>query len=221
MGEPHDLLDLADGQDLIRHREAGQHDQRHVRLAVERVGELIDPARVDELRARLRRGADDGRVAVARRDPEDHGAGLHQRQVRRVGRAREPVEQRGVVDSRRAPQVVERCFPELLEVERRGDEIIRERQVGGVEWQTVLEPGEVEDGAEAAGRHTRLDVTPRLPELPEVAGGARQDLAARIGDSLGVLVTEAVFQHALLHPAVPTLSRALPASFYAHQTASL
>ena len=161
--ECHDLLDLVDGQGLVRHGQPGQHDQVDLWLAVERLREGLQPHRVDETGPDMCGSPRDRRMAIAHGHADHRAPGSHHHHVRREGGGTQAVEHHDVVAVRPAAEVLQRHLGEPLPEYRRGQLVIEEGHVVGVDAQPALEPREVEDGVDAV----LLD--PRLDDLPGVA----------------------------------------------------
>ena len=219
-----DCPHLVERHELVRDREAGQYDERDLRLTRQRLLEVVDPARIHEPRADVARGADDGRVAVALGDADDDVSRPDEHEVRGERRARQPVEQRRVVALGRPAEMGERRRAEAVEVERGREEVARDGQLVGYQREAVLEAGEVEDGVWAVLLHAGRHVAPGLLQLAEVVFGARQDATARVRETGGVLVPVGVGRPGCdvdhVHGPILRMMASMAIASYVHGTSS-
>jgi hypothetical protein len=195
VSEPDDFPDLLEREQLVRDGQPGEHDQRDLGNVRQRLFEGGQPTAVHEARAHVSGGPHDGRMAVAGRDPHDDVAALHHGQVRRQRSGGHAVEQGGVVAVGNAAEMLQGHPPEPLEIERRSDLVVGDRQLFGGQGQPPLQAREVVDGVGTTRLHDPVDDLPGVLQLAEVVLRRAEDLPACVRQAGCMRITEAIRAH--------------------------
>jgi hypothetical protein len=108
------------------------------------------------------------------------------------GSARQPVEDGDVMELFRAPEVLQGEGREPIEIDRRGQLVVRPLDLLSRHRQAVLETREDEDRLGTV----LADDAPGTAQLAEVVLGAGEDAPARVRERRRVRIAEAVRGHA-------------------------